>query len=233
MFAVIFEVQPKAGEMDTYLDLATFLRPELLKIEGFIDNERFASQKTEGRILSLSIWRDEKALIRWRTLAVHHGVQEQGRSQVFADYHLRVGEITADSQVPEGQHLRQERFDTTTVGKAQMVVITETPPGAATPTPAAYDGADGLVDWEQYDGITIPGKALCLASWRDEATLVRWQVNHAHISAERENGTVRRRAVRIIRDYGMYERDEAPQYYPSVEPTTSAAHGDPRERDER
>ena len=41
MFAVIFEVQPKAEEMDTYLDLAMMLRPELERIEGFIDNERF------------------------------------------------------------------------------------------------------------------------------------------------------------------------------------------------
>src|SRR5690348_5449030 len=133
MFAVVFEVQPKAEEWDTYLDLAKLLKPELERIEGFIDNERFASRRTEGRVLSLSIWRDEKALIRWRTLAVHHDVQERGRAAVFTDYHLRVGEVTADTQAPEGQGLRQERFDTTTVGNARVVTIIEAPPGAVVP----------------------------------------------------------------------------------------------------
>ena len=75
------------------------LRPEIEKIEGFLDNERFTSQRTQGRVLSLSTWRDEKAVIRWRTLAVHHQVQEKGRFEVFEDYHLRVGEITADSGI--------------------------------------------------------------------------------------------------------------------------------------
>lgn len=230
MFAVIFEVQPKAEEMETYLGLAKFLRPELLKIEGFIDNERFASQRTEGRILSLSTWSDEKALIRWRTLAVHHDVQAQGRDHVFADYHLRVGEITADTQIPEGQHLGQERFDTTTVGAARVVTITEAPPDAAAPSPAAYDGADGLIDGERYDGITIPGKTLWLASWRDEAALSAWQagVGSPLVAAA---SPVRQRAVRIIRDYGMHERYEAPQYYPPVEPNAASVREAREERD--
>ena len=95
MFAVIFEVQPKQGRAEEYLSLARYLKPELEKIDGFIDNERFGSKRTEGRILSLSIWRDEKALVCWRTLGLHHDVQEKGRFEVFEDYHLRVGEITA------------------------------------------------------------------------------------------------------------------------------------------
>jgi heme-degrading monooxygenase HmoA len=96
MFAVIFEVQPKAEKFNDYLDLAKFLKPKLESIEGFIDNERFESKRTKGRVLSLSTWADEKAVIRWRTQGEHHGVQEKGRSEVFEDYHLRVGEITAD-----------------------------------------------------------------------------------------------------------------------------------------
>ena len=109
MFAVIFEVQPKKEQFDEYLNLAKFLKPEIEKIDGFIDNERFVSQRTEGRVLSLSTWRDEKAVIRWRTLGVHHEVQEKGRFEVFEDYHLRVGEITADTEVPKGQTLREQR----------------------------------------------------------------------------------------------------------------------------
>jgi hypothetical protein len=33
---------------------------------------------------------------------------------------------------------------------------------------------------------------------------------------------VRCRAVRVIRDYGMYDRAEAPQYYPPQETPTAA-----------
>ena len=56
----------------------------------------------EGWILSLSNWRDEKSLVRWRTHRRHHEIQQKGRDEILADYHLRVGQITADNQVPTG-----------------------------------------------------------------------------------------------------------------------------------
>src|ERR1700733_15896455 len=111
MFAVIFEVQPKPERWDDYLALAKQLKPKLEAIDGFIDNERFGSKRTQGRVLSLSIWRDEKAVIRWRTLGIHHEVQEKGRFEIFEDYHLRVGEIVADSEIPRRQKLHELRFD--------------------------------------------------------------------------------------------------------------------------
>ena len=64
MFAVIFEVQPKKEREDQYLALASRLKPELEAIDGFIDNERFESKRTEGDVLPLSTWRDEKAVVR-------------------------------------------------------------------------------------------------------------------------------------------------------------------------
>jgi heme-degrading monooxygenase HmoA len=76
------------------------LKPELEKIDGFVDNVRYRSLTREGWLLSLSGWRDEKALVRWRTQAKHHDVQEKGRSQVFLDYHLRVGQLTKDTRPP-------------------------------------------------------------------------------------------------------------------------------------
>ena len=71
MFAVIFEVQPKKERWNDYLDLAKYLKPKLEAIDGFIDNERFGSKRTKGRVLSLSTWRDEKAVVRWRTEREH------------------------------------------------------------------------------------------------------------------------------------------------------------------
>src|SRR5437868_14818761 len=116
MFLVVFEVQPKSERFNDYLDLAKQLKPKLEAIEGFIDNERFKSRRDERRVLSLSTWRDEKAVIRWRTHGEHHGVQEKGRFEVFADYHLQVGEITADTDSPTA--LEQKRFDETETGMA-------------------------------------------------------------------------------------------------------------------
>ncbi|HET7882815.1 MAG TPA: antibiotic biosynthesis monooxygenase [Acetobacteraceae bacterium] len=215
MFAVIFEVVPKPERKDDYLELAKFLRPEIEQIDGFIDNERFASRKVPGRVLSLSTWRDEKAVIRWRTLAVHHMVQEKGRFEVFQDYHLRVGEISADNEVPRGQALRQQRFDETEVAAAKWVTISEVPAvdgrAASDDLPRHLDapavGERGLVECDSYESIYNAGKLLLLGSWRDAAAAGAWVPR---------GGGLRHRQVRVIRDYGMFDRREAPQYYAEV-----------------
>src|ERR1700733_11139879 len=105
MFSVIFEVHPRSEQWDAYLGYAKMLRPELEQIEGFVDNIRYRSLTREGWILSLSGWRDEKAVVRWRTMVKHHLVQEKGRSKILRDYHLRVGQITHDTQVPAGEKI--------------------------------------------------------------------------------------------------------------------------------
>ena len=102
MFSVVFEVKPKPEQWDAYLGNAKTLRPELERVDGFVDNVRYKSLNREGWILSLSGWRDEKSVVRWRTQMHHHEVQEKGRSEILADYHLRVGQVTADTRIPLG-----------------------------------------------------------------------------------------------------------------------------------
>ena len=116
MFSVIFEVNPKAQHWDTYLGIGKMLRPEIERIDGFIDNIRYRSLSREGWILSLSGWRDEKALVRWRTQAKHHGAQDRGRREILADYHLRVGQVTHDTRLPASQTLTEQRLDETVAG---------------------------------------------------------------------------------------------------------------------
>jgi heme-degrading monooxygenase HmoA len=222
MFAVIFIVQPKQDRFDDYLNLAKLLKPELEKIDGFIDNERFVSKRTAGRVLSLSTWRDEKAVIRWRTLGVHHEIQDKGRRDIFEDYHLRVGEITADNEVPKGQKLLELRFDATETGNAKVVTISELAP-AKGDEPASADlmtdlglpksGTDGVMDREVFESIYNPGKLLLLVSWQDEAAAGQWKPRTV------AEGKLRHRTVRVIRDYGMFDRREAPQFYPEVKKT--------------
>jgi heme-degrading monooxygenase HmoA len=117
MFSVVFEVCPRPGQWDIYLANAQMLRPQLERTGGFIDNVRYKSLTREGWILSLSGWRDEKSVVRWRTQETHHRVQEKGRSEILLDYHLRVGEVTRDTRVPEGRALTEQRLDETQVGR--------------------------------------------------------------------------------------------------------------------
>jgi heme-degrading monooxygenase HmoA len=221
MFAVIFEVQPKKERWNDYLDLAKYLKPKLEAIDGFIDNERFESKRVKGRVLSLSTWRDEKAVVRWRTQGEHHGVQEKGRTEIFEDYRLRVGEVTDDSDPPQGLPVVQHRFDETANSKAKAVSISELTPSegdkpeiAAESLPAQL-GLDkcpvGLVDHEVFESIYNPGKLLLLVTWRDADSTRMWVPG-----ATADIGKLRHRRVRVIRDYGMTDRDEAPQFYPEI-----------------
>jgi heme-degrading monooxygenase HmoA len=123
MFSVIFEVFPNKDNWDNYLDNADMLRPELEQVEGFVDNIRYKSLIREGWILSLSNWRDEKSLVRWRTRRRHQEVQQKGRDEILADYHLRVGQITADNQVPTGYVLTEQRLDETQFGEGTTVTL--------------------------------------------------------------------------------------------------------------
>ena len=95
-----FRSPSEARAMGCLSGLAKMLRPELEQIDGFVDNIRYRSLTREGWMLSLSGWRDEKALVRWRTQARHHVVQEKGRSEIFLDYHLRIGQMTQDTGCP-------------------------------------------------------------------------------------------------------------------------------------
>src|SRR5262249_31943906 len=123
MFAVLFEVHPKSDRWDAYLGYAAMLKPELEQIDGFVDNLRYRSLTRDGWLLSLSSWRDEKAVVRWRTRVRHHEVQERGRGDVFLDYHLRVGQLTADTRLPAGLALHEQRLDETEVGAGTTAML--------------------------------------------------------------------------------------------------------------
>jgi len=96
MIAVIFEVVPARGRRQEYLDLAEKLRPQLEKLDGFVSIERFESLTHKGKMLSLSIWRDEEAVKRWRQFEGHRLAQGKGRAGIFDDYRLRVASVIRD-----------------------------------------------------------------------------------------------------------------------------------------
>lgn len=96
MYAVIFELEPKQGQLDAYLDQAEQLKPLVEGIDGFISIERFQSLAEPNRYLSFSVWRDEKAIAQWRNNMQHQKSQELGRASIFACYRLRVMSVVRD-----------------------------------------------------------------------------------------------------------------------------------------
>jgi heme-degrading monooxygenase HmoA len=116
MIAVIFEVLPASeGARSQYLEIATHLRPLLEEIDGFLSIERFESLSERGKILSLSFWRDEDAIAKWRNLEAHRVAQAAGRGGLFRDYRLHIASVTRDygmtdrAQAPADSRLRSGR----------------------------------------------------------------------------------------------------------------------------
>lgn len=80
---------------------------------------------------------------------------------------------------------------------------------------AELEVSDGFVSIERFQSLTNPGKLLSLSFWRDEAALQAWRNKPGHRAAQAagRNGVFadyRLRVAGVIRDYGMFERYQAP-----------------------
>ncbi|ENZ4139667.1 antibiotic biosynthesis monooxygenase [Enterobacter ludwigii] len=104
MIAVLFEAQAAPAHQARYLQLAAELKPLLADIDGFIDIERFQSLTTDGKILSLSWWRDEEAVRRWKQNVFHQAAQREGREAIFTYYRIRVAQVVRECASETGGH---------------------------------------------------------------------------------------------------------------------------------
>jgi heme-degrading monooxygenase HmoA len=96
MIAVIFEFTAAEGRFADYQQLAEGLGEEVRKFDGFISIERFQSISDPARFVSLSFWRDEEAVRKWRNLQQHREAQAKGRKGIFSAYRLRVCQVLRD-----------------------------------------------------------------------------------------------------------------------------------------
>jgi heme-degrading monooxygenase HmoA len=217
MFTAMLEVHPIPEQFNAYLGMAKMLRPELEKIEGFIDNNRYGSLTRDGWLLSLSSWRDEKALVRWRSTPKHHQIMQAARDRVFSDYRLRIGQTTGDTQIPEGYALSEQRMDVTEVGAGTSVMLIDASRSAdwvkqagaaAVARSLGFDTEHShALAWDVFDALMDPGDVIAVITWRDQ------EAADAFERMSRFPDDVRVRQVRIIREYGMFDRREAPQYF--------------------
>ncbi|MBI5941816.1 MAG: antibiotic biosynthesis monooxygenase [Caulobacterales bacterium] len=77
------------------------------------------------------------------------------------------------------------------------------------------DGVDGFLSIERFESLSRPGKILSLSFWRDEAAVAEWRTLGEHRAAQADGRTrifedYRLRIAGVVRDYGMFERAEAP-----------------------
>ena len=99
MIAVIFEFTPADGRFADYKALAEGLNDEVRGFDGFLSIERFESISSKGKFVSLSFWRDEEAVRKWRNVQKHREAQARGRGGIFAGYRLRIAQVIRDYEM--------------------------------------------------------------------------------------------------------------------------------------
>jgi heme-degrading monooxygenase HmoA len=73
----------------------------------------------------------------------------------------------------------------------------------------------GFISIERFESLARPGHLLSLSFWRDEASVSAWRNLEAHraiqiLGRKRIFADYRLRVAAVLRDYGMTQRDQAP-----------------------
>ena len=81
---------------------------------------------------------------------------------------------------------------------------------------ASLEQMDGFISVERFVSLTHPERMLSLSFWCDEDAVKRWRSLEEHRAAQatgraRVFRDYRLRVAQVVRDYGMRQRDEAPQ----------------------
>ncbi len=210
MIGLFFEVQTREGHRDQYLNLAASLRPELDAIGGCLFIDRFRSLTRDNLLLSYQIWQDEAALTAWRVHGQHHKVQEIGREKVFSDYRIRIAQVIHEARQgkPVWQPERRTPYNDPARRRPTYVLAAESK-SAKLPVE---------IDWRRdaFESVYRDGYFAHLIDVPDPQSGIELG---ARLFADPT--TEYFRVLEVMRDYGMYDRAEAPQYYPPVERRTS------------
>ncbi len=205
MIGLFFEVQTRPGHRDQYLDLAASLKPELEAMGGCLFIDRFRSLTRENLLLSYQIWQDEAALTAWRAHAFHHQVQTIGRERVFSDYRIRVAQVIDEARPGQPIWHPERRTPYNDPARRQPTYVL-----AAESTRATLPVETG---WRRdaFASVYRDGYFAHLIDLPDHRSGVEFG---PRLFAD---STIEYfRIFDVMRDYGMFERTEAPQYYPPV-----------------
>ena len=206
MIAQFFEVETRVGHRDQYLELAASLRPALDAMGGCLFIDRFQSLSRQNLLLSYQIWQDEGAMTAWRVHAKHHRIQEIGREAVFSDYRIRIAQVIHDAKPgqPVWKPERRTPYNDPARRAPTYVLAAE----------SKSDKLAGKTEWrhDAFASVYRQGQFAHLVDVPEpEAGIAFGEKLFADATTEYV------RIFEVMRDYGMYERTEAPQYYPPVE----------------
>ena len=89
------------------------------------------------------------------------------------------------------------------------------------------EGFDGFISIERFQSLTDPNKLVSLSFWRDEAAVTSWRKHPEHRTTQAAGRygiftDYRLRVAEVERDYGLFERAQAPQHHADVSPSTAA-----------
>ena len=78
------------------------------------------------------------------------------------------------------------------------------------------DEIDGFISIERFQSLSQPDRILSLSFWRDETAIEQWRQIEDHRQAQsagrdRIFHDYRLRIAHVIRDYGLTDREQAPQ----------------------
>ena len=202
MHALLFEMKPRDGHEDHYFRHAAALRPRLEQHDGLIYIDRFKSTSRPGVILSHSMWRDEASLAKWRTDAHHHNSQAAGRNKHFEDYRIRISHVL--EHAAKGEETREWSDE------------------GAYSAPESH--APRFLVIAGSRNAPLPGRGEAFASVNfDDVYVTVIEAQDAAAGREMTRSAAQNTDVEtaslclISRDYGMFDRTEAPQYFPPVD----------------
>jgi len=82
--------------MGEYLSRSPKYKDELDKLDGFISNERFQSCNNPNKVLSISFWKDEESIKRFREWEMHRKDEIDARENLFEDYRICIAKVFRD-----------------------------------------------------------------------------------------------------------------------------------------
>ena len=206
MISQFFEIQIKDGLVSRYLELAASLQPALTAMGGCLFIERFESLTRKNLLLSYQIWQDEGSMTAWRIHAGHHRVQETGREKLFSDYRIRIAQVIHEAR-PDKPVWRPERrtpYNDPARRPPTYVIATESK-NAALPSQTPWKS-------DTFKSLYREGRFAHLVDLPDYQSGLEFG-----LKLFADSTTEHFRIFEVMRDYGMYERGEAPQYFPAIE----------------
>jgi heme-degrading monooxygenase HmoA len=189
--AVFFDVLPKSGFVDAYFAMALGLRSIAEKNTGFISVERFKNLQRPDWYLSFSNWGDEESLASWRCQPDHSSAQVCGRNLILKDYRLRVASEIPNPSIPTD--LGRTELLMAYVGNFEAIknaLSKNTMPNSVP---------------RYFQGVINPERGIALTEYSPNQPI--------QLERYGESDFFDLRCFSVVRDYGMFDRAQAPQQF--------------------